>query len=200
MAWHRPGDKPLSEPMMVSLLTHECVTRPKWVKQTQVCAITTESVSWMLVSVTYFTKHVYQNLTKTPLNFNCSLVKLEVSSVVKYGTGALVFLDLYFSTSNLTISLRISWSMIMNLDGKQKSNERTCLFGITIDKYISCYVHGGTWCIIDDGIGETDGAQGIVMVLWCSSQSRWEKLSLKNLQFTYLMNGCHYWLHQKFLL
>ena len=25
MAWRRPGDKPLSEPMMVSLLTHICV-------------------------------------------------------------------------------------------------------------------------------------------------------------------------------
>ena len=31
-AWRRPGDKPLSEPMMVSLLTHICVTRPQWVK------------------------------------------------------------------------------------------------------------------------------------------------------------------------
>ena len=31
MAWHRPGDKPLSEPMLVSLLTHICVTRPQWV-------------------------------------------------------------------------------------------------------------------------------------------------------------------------
>ena len=31
MAWRRPGDKPLSEPMMVSLLTHTCVTRPQWV-------------------------------------------------------------------------------------------------------------------------------------------------------------------------
>ena len=30
MAWRRPGDKPLSEPMMVSLLTHICVTRPQW--------------------------------------------------------------------------------------------------------------------------------------------------------------------------
>ena len=28
MAWRRPGDKPLSEPMMVNLLTHICVTRP----------------------------------------------------------------------------------------------------------------------------------------------------------------------------
>ena len=32
MAWRRPGDKPLSEPMMVSLLTPICVTRPQWVK------------------------------------------------------------------------------------------------------------------------------------------------------------------------
>ena len=32
MAWGRPGDKPSSEPMMVSLLTQICVTRPQWVK------------------------------------------------------------------------------------------------------------------------------------------------------------------------
>ena len=32
MAWCRPGDKPLSEPMMVNLPTHICITRPQWVK------------------------------------------------------------------------------------------------------------------------------------------------------------------------
>ena len=32
MAWCRWGDKPLSEPMMVILPTHICVTRPQWVK------------------------------------------------------------------------------------------------------------------------------------------------------------------------
>ena len=31
MAWRRPGDKPLSAPMMVRLPTHICVTRPQWV-------------------------------------------------------------------------------------------------------------------------------------------------------------------------
>ena len=31
MAWRRPGDKSLSEPMMVRSLTHICVTRPQWV-------------------------------------------------------------------------------------------------------------------------------------------------------------------------
>ena len=29
MAWRRPGDKPLSEPMMVSLLMAICVTQPQ---------------------------------------------------------------------------------------------------------------------------------------------------------------------------
>ena len=31
MVWHRPDDKPLSEPMMVRLLMHTYVTRPRWV-------------------------------------------------------------------------------------------------------------------------------------------------------------------------
>ena len=31
LAWRRSGDKPLSEPMMVNLLTHICITRPQWV-------------------------------------------------------------------------------------------------------------------------------------------------------------------------
>ena len=35
MAWRRPGDKPLSEPRVESLLTHICVTRPQWVKITR---------------------------------------------------------------------------------------------------------------------------------------------------------------------
>ena len=33
MAWRRPGDTPLSEPMLVCLLTQICVTRPQWVKK-----------------------------------------------------------------------------------------------------------------------------------------------------------------------
>ena len=30
MAWHRQGAKPLSQPMMVSLLMHICATQPQW--------------------------------------------------------------------------------------------------------------------------------------------------------------------------
>ena len=31
MAWRRPGNKPLSEPMMVNLPTHICISQPQWV-------------------------------------------------------------------------------------------------------------------------------------------------------------------------
>ena len=43
MAWRRPGDKPSSEPMMVSLLTHICVTRPQWVKSRNRCIVEFQS-------------------------------------------------------------------------------------------------------------------------------------------------------------
>ena len=36
MAWHLPGDNPLSEPMMVRLPKHICVARPQWVKHDSV--------------------------------------------------------------------------------------------------------------------------------------------------------------------
>ena len=39
MALRRSGAKPLSEPMMASLLTHICVTRPQWVKHVFTCVI-----------------------------------------------------------------------------------------------------------------------------------------------------------------
>ena len=37
MACNRPGDKPLSEPMMVIFLMHICITRPQWVNFTLHC-------------------------------------------------------------------------------------------------------------------------------------------------------------------
>ena len=45
MAWRRPGDKPLSEQMMVCLPTHICVTQPQWVKEH---SISTFARPWQL--------------------------------------------------------------------------------------------------------------------------------------------------------
>ena len=39
MACRRPGDKPLSEPIMVRLTTHICVTRPQWVNWSNLAAV-----------------------------------------------------------------------------------------------------------------------------------------------------------------
>ena len=65
MTWRRLGDKPLSEPMMVCLPTHVCVTRLQWVKgiidripyricvmsisNPYGCAITRDSSLWLLL-------------------------------------------------------------------------------------------------------------------------------------------------------
>ena len=43
MASRRPGDKPLSEPRMESLLTHICVTRPQWVNMQMIWCF---AVTW----------------------------------------------------------------------------------------------------------------------------------------------------------
>ena len=54
MAWRQPGDKLLSEPMIVSFLTHICVTRPQWVNGKQ---------SDYTVTGNYFHKHTYRPLS-----------------------------------------------------------------------------------------------------------------------------------------
>ena len=47
MAWRRPGDKPLSETMMVRLPTHICVTRPQWVNEEGWFALLTPGWCWI---------------------------------------------------------------------------------------------------------------------------------------------------------
>ena len=48
MSWRRSGNKPLSEPMMISLLTHICITRPQWVKQWNLMTHMI-SVNWVIL-------------------------------------------------------------------------------------------------------------------------------------------------------
>ena len=52
MAWHRPGNKPLSGPMVVSLLTHICVTRPQWVNKTGLWT----SLVWDFIKIKIYCK------------------------------------------------------------------------------------------------------------------------------------------------
>ena len=56
MAWRWLGDKPLSEPMMVLLLMHICVTRPQWVNRDN-WSISTEPDINVIVLMIYY-KHL----------------------------------------------------------------------------------------------------------------------------------------------
>ena len=44
MAWRLPGDKPLSEPMMVKSLMHLCVTRLQWVNSGKMPHVSIRSI------------------------------------------------------------------------------------------------------------------------------------------------------------
>ena len=50
MDWRRPGDKPLSEPMMVSSPTHLYVTWPRWVKYDGIAFMNSTHQVWRWVS------------------------------------------------------------------------------------------------------------------------------------------------------
>ena len=68
MAWRRPGDKPLSEPMMVILPTHICVTRPQCVKV---------PVQNVYKTYTWFVRNVQMVQLLTGLGQQCALFKLQ---------------------------------------------------------------------------------------------------------------------------
>ena len=57
MVWRRPGDKPLSEPILVNLLTHMCVTRPQWVNR-EPCGL----VQWRLWRLFHWYSNVWTGL------------------------------------------------------------------------------------------------------------------------------------------
>ena len=74
MAWRRPGDKPLSETMMVRLPTHICVTRPQLVNPGHICKGITKTVypqMWYLDQVMCMEGGVYDILTSI-INFYVS--------------------------------------------------------------------------------------------------------------------------------
>ena len=50
MVWHRPGYKPLSETVMVILLTHICGTWPQWVHVQAVCWLENKSLKVIIIS------------------------------------------------------------------------------------------------------------------------------------------------------
>ena len=73
MAWRWPGDKPLSEPMMVRLLTHICITRPQWVKliNMNVVQLSKETVCTSFPNILMQEKHK-SNAFAMELHLSCT--------------------------------------------------------------------------------------------------------------------------------
>ena len=93
MAWRRPGDKPLSEQMMVSLPTHIFVTRPQWVKwistekprkwvnDTDVINSMdhTRNIAWGMISISYLSStgcHTWCTCLWMNTNISCYAIQL----------------------------------------------------------------------------------------------------------------------------
>ena len=79
MAWRRPGDKPLCEPMMVSLPTHICVTRSQWVNGLWQCRIS----MWNSSFPTSFFPCLHDTFVDN-LFFRCPFISTFSS---EYGSG-----------------------------------------------------------------------------------------------------------------
>ena len=59
MAWRRSGDKPLSEPMMVNLPTHMCVTRPQHMNLKRTAIALLSNSYQVTITLIFFLQHAY---------------------------------------------------------------------------------------------------------------------------------------------
>ena len=88
MAWHHPGDKPLSEPMIVSLLMHLCVTLPQWVRY---------RMSWIYLC--QFIRPHNRGILGPASTYRCNLVSMYIK------------MQLFKQNNHLSI-LSLSWGLL----------------------------------------------------------------------------------------
>ena len=112
MAWRRPGYKPLSEPMMISLLMHICITRPQWVNWTSVGMLSIGNiVQWNLYQNTlvFIQANIYKDVCKKVDIFSlpqCQVIKGHMCLCVIPCcplAGSVMPLRLYYSVQETCI-------------------------------------------------------------------------------------------------
>ena len=111
MAWRRLGDKSLSEPMMLRLMTHICVTRPQWVKG---------SLSGMMLKITQDIRGIYSEI------FDDIVFHVDL---LYYG----IIFDQYTPNVSYTFMLywcNISWPSFLVLPIYQQSWNWPCRFSM----------------------------------------------------------------------
>ena len=127
MAWHRPGAKPLSEPMIVRLLTHICVTQPQRVNSlapgicdTQVVIFKVYSLNNAITNVVcniasilhrpQYAKHNHVEKGASPVKYiACLCQSIEINNnknVLQWGSKTKVSIDSRYNRI-LLLSLKI---------------------------------------------------------------------------------------------
>ena len=105
MAWCQSGAKPLSEPMMVSLLTHICVTRPQWVKTLAIDELATQSAKpvWLHALVWQITLPCHLHTLMPPREIYTFCLPSHLSTPCQIGRDSLLWMPPY-GRLNLLIS------------------------------------------------------------------------------------------------
>ena len=73
MAWHRPDDKPLSEPMMIKLPTHICVIRPQWFSYSKDVCLVNGKKNYALRSATF--NYTFSSQVTSIFQFNFLVIR-----------------------------------------------------------------------------------------------------------------------------
>ena len=138
MAWRRPGDKPLFEPMMVSLPMHICITRPQWVKK--------------VVSLPNFLR-----MRKTLLSISCKIFSSIRTAKLK--THAIVFCDFikdFLVPSGLfvpcSLAVTSTWQPRLTAHcpiGGRASLSRSLATDVSVDSRISGSLEGHNQCLYE---------------------------------------------------
>ena len=148
MAWRRPGDKPLSEPMMFRLSTHICVARPQCVKdmgKINHYETTTKHNKYATVLLHIFVLfsaigcYIFKHFLYTYLPV-CEIFNFRFKTTM-------------WSNNYMPISIGVNWQLNM-IAGTNVYNlfveSSTCLlYGILLDNISSILAHVGTTHKID---------------------------------------------------
>ena len=111
MAWCRSGDKPLSEPMMVSLLTHICVTWPQWVKDSSDADVSDQfliNADLQVFAIWEDTK-LYKNITTCPIIIQINTL-IKIAYILFYWCISPMIFVLCFKF-HLSLFLRVQWTV-----------------------------------------------------------------------------------------
>ena len=159
MAWRRPGDKPLSESMMVSLLTHICVTRPQWVNSLvirraydcdimQICGTRIVMSSWLIVlGVSLWTKC----WAEIDIHLSISCMNITIWYSTNVDRNIVICNTIYHQTSNIrhTKSLNLSscschcpihWNQVLSQEWRcswRSANRRCSNYIWVINNFIA---------------------------------------------------------------